>query len=329
MLIHIETGGASPAGFAWLLESKVLVLGLRSKIAGLAAVAGTAGLVLTACGGKTDPPPKGDSQSGMTLERRQLIIAENELTSICMRKHGFKHVTAIPPVREAPDPAAVEGDNIASRKANGYGLSSRGQGNGLDGVGVNGRYLDSLSKAEQARWQRTYIGDDTKKINVTMPDGSTVSTGSDGCVTEARRTLYGDISKYLRVYMVAVNYTGEAYRLTIGDPAYTAAVGRWKQCMTGRGYHFDSPKAAYEATDEEYEKAEDKAKARRQEIAVAMADAECNRQVGLSKLQHEIQQKNEEAMAKKYQADILAYRELEKTALAHAKKLVNPKLLGS
>lgn len=288
----------------------------------------TAGL--TACG---DESRNGGSAGeddgkgpGVTPERRQLVVAENELISRCMRRHGFEHVTVIPPSEDVFG-GPVEHDNVAARKRNGYGMSRRDRGKEADGIGVNGRYMKSLPKSEQRRWELTYFGDPNTAVQVRLADGSEVRFNRDGCITEARRKLYGDVASYLKLFMIAVNYSGKAVGMTERDPDYVATVARWRSCMAGRGYHFESPNAAQESVQKLYAE-KDRETARKQEIAIATADAECDREVGLSELRRDLLKKNTKLAGKKYEAEILGYQELEQKALERAKKLVGPETLG-
>ncbi|TDC62559.1 hypothetical protein E1200_25325 [Actinomadura sp. GC306] len=305
---------------------------MRTRSAAIAASMsiGLAMAVLTACGGEEREGESGGGDTGqgpgVTPERRQLVIAENELISRCMRRQGFKHVTEIPPAENVFG-TPVEHDDVDARKQNGYGLSDRNPGKEADGIGVNGRYMQTLSKSEQRRWELAYFGGGNSEMQVRLADGSVVTFNRNGCITEARRSLYGDVASYLKVYMIAINYSGKAVGMTERDPGYLEAIAQWRNCMAGRGYHFESPKAAQEAAQDLYTD-KDRETARRQEIAIATADAECDRKVNLSKLRRDLLEKNTKLAGKKYEAEILGYQELEQKALKRAKELVGPETLG-
>mgnify|MGYP006915918237 CR=1 FL=1 len=153
-------------------------------------------------------------RESMTPERRQLLIAENELVATCMHKQGFKFIAYHPPESEVIP--VGRGDDVESRRKNGYSAPRPGQ-DGAQGD-PNAPYVQSLSTGERDRFDKALFGHDEKKIDIRLPDGSVINSNSDGCVSDARRALYGDLKNYLTVYTVTVNVRGEAGRLTVNDP---------------------------------------------------------------------------------------------------------------
>jgi len=221
-------------------------------------------------------------------ESEFLFRAEQRLIAVCMRDRGFDQWTEAPPVAAIPkepwDARAYDRwawDDPVRAAETGYGIPRS--------VEFDRRLLDQGTTEEFAafeRWLNTRSPEEQQQIlealegtarvvEIRGVDGSTWSMSEAGCRGQAVEELYGSVEEYLQL---------EAYRARVGDggrsevdedPDYLAVERRWAACMAERGFEVSDPGEAYSLAFSTYER--DPAS----EFAVAVADAECNREVGL------------------------------------------------
>ncbi|WP_327048913.1 hypothetical protein OG320_14105 [Microbispora sp. NBC_01189] len=232
-----------------------------------------AGLALLACGacasqasGVTDPGPRlgvaaldlVTASGGFPARARVLTLAEERLVQECMARRGHTYWPITPePVTGSDEQRTVD---LPGRRAHGYGLAVKQPG--PPRVGPD---------EDKPPFQRAMFGDRKREGQLRLPNGSTLSFPTSGCVPEARATLYGDQLLWARVDAVP-----QVVRTTLRaeGPELTKARAQWAACMATAGYRYTDSRAAVADLAAAYQR-ENTPALRAREIAVATADGEC------------------------------------------------------
>lgn len=260
--------------------------------------------------------------SKMTMKERTLKIAEQEYASSCMKKKGFKFIPYYPPKKVAKDDS-IRGDNIEFRHRKGYQISEK-SGESVGGATKpNADYINSLSPQQKRAYTVALSGHPKSEVTVKLPTGDKIGTNTTGCFAQAEKYLYGDLKKWMRVEMIEANVKAFALRRVRKDPEFVQARKDWSRCMRRKGYHYDTPSDAVKAVSKMYEKGSaDSATLRKREKVIAVADARCNRKVGLADTKRKLLKKYEKKVSEEQQGALLTYREMREQALDRAEKII-------
>ncbi|WP_242902369.1 hypothetical protein [Actinomadura terrae] len=229
----------------------------------------TAGCSATAPDGHTAEPRTRLSQAESDL----LYVAEQRLIQECMKGRGFEYFVVPPPARSRPQAEQPYGSNDVAR-AGTDGYSQRGTASEVPRDRSNGRYIAGLSKDRRELYRRALDGTDPSAITVEVPELGTIFTSADGCQSKARQRLYGDQRKWIRAKVIITNLPASTFSDLQKDPAYSAALGAWRSCMSGRGFHYSSPADAARAMTAA--RGSTTQSVRPAERRTAVADAQCN-----------------------------------------------------
>lgn len=254
-------------------------------------------------------------------EYRQLSMATEKLIQKCMAAAGFRYT--MKPVSERPASSTWRrGDDVARARTEGYGAITvlREQGSNAN-LGQAAKPppdpdTDSLSESERRRFIRTLNG--TRREEIKTFGGGVLTFGMDGCQAKAFAQLYGDVRQYVSVSVLADNLEGLAQAGGDQSPEHRAAVRNWSSCVAAKGYRFADQAAAREAAFKLYRGETLPERPLRREIEQAVADAECDRAAGLSRLENSLYEKNLKESIKKYEAELLAYHDMQRRALKRA-----------
>ncbi|MEU8763087.1 hypothetical protein [Streptomyces sp. NPDC048659] len=328
-----------------------------------ATLAAAALALLTGCGSDPGPAPDGGPQDGPDSTRgaasapdaasaakataafgsakelaRQVGAMELQLTRRCMVAKGFTvHPPDPAPVPDGGGPAAPEGRVSPTAEE----AARHGYGAGPDGTGDGAAPQDStrdrpgpwadLPDAEKLRYTLAKNGDPDRLVSYETGEGK-FSSPSGGCIGETRKTLYGDMPKYLRLMWLADNgMRHEAGREAEGSDAFLKAVGAWSSCMEKAGYGgMKSPTEAIKKAKEYYGgkgggKNPDTAaveSGRKQEIAQAKADANCADTTRYDTLWRAAYQKSLTALYVKNEPDLVTYQQILTEAQKKAQKML-------
>lgn len=206
------------------------------------------------------------TRSGTYQENhRTLGFAEEILVAECMGRLGFSY-----PVPTEPAILSEAEQTLADRRRNGYGLS---------GTTTQTRPVEpEIGEAAYA----ALFGGDRGRLAIVLPDGGQTSFPGDGCLFEGRSELYGrDILLWARVTHLPEQLGNRLVAGASGEPEYLAAMGEWAQCMRGRGYAYALPSEAVADLTGRYA-ADASEGLHREEIAIAVADAQCAQAVGVA-----------------------------------------------
>ncbi|MET0956091.1 MAG: hypothetical protein ABWY68_09070 [Cryobacterium sp.] len=193
---------------------------------------------------------------------------------------GFNFTVAAPQTRERdrvdPFDEMYGRTDVAEARRYGFGISPVLRPNEGSVEDPNLPYLRTLPEPESVRFDRALFGDRTKAVRVEVGDGD-VSVGTEGCLAEARSTLYGGIAEWAPLDVWATDLDSRAYAEVVGSDEYRAVLSRWRECMRGLGHRDADPAAVRSRIAEQV----DEAGAVAAERDAAVADADCNGRSGL------------------------------------------------
>ncbi|WP_306215882.1 hypothetical protein [Actinoplanes sp. RD1] len=259
-------------------------------------------LLLAACGSE----PAGN-------DGRVLHDAEQVLVQRCMQRAGFDYWPE--PAQQAQErsfPYVLDDVDWARR----HGYSSFRQPVGGESS-ANQRYHASLPTGRRAAAIVALNGREPTGLRARLPNGLLVEHSDEGCVSEARSGLYGDLATWYRVTKVAESLPGVRAGLVTADARFTAAVRRWAACMHRGGHPYDSPAALHAA----FADAEQRLP-RPDETELAVAEARCAGTSGLSAVSRELDSRYQDVLSEQTRSDLEARRRLQSRALPRAREIV-------
>jgi hypothetical protein len=209
------------------------------------------------------------TRAGTFPDRYALLDhAEQEATSRCMAARSFRYAVAATPGNvPSEQDAAID---LNDRRQHGYRLADT---------------LDATPRAASPilppGYHQALLGTDADLRQITLPGGGRVVASSAGCEAQSRERLYGSLASWAEV-----NYLPQRLSLKLAakartDPTFTAALKRWQDCMSARGYRYTSPDDAVQQLTAGYRTSGVTPAARQHEIAVAVADAGCEQRLHL------------------------------------------------
>ncbi|WP_156724521.1 hypothetical protein [Streptomyces apocyni] len=289
-------------------------------------------LLVTACAAADRPSEDEDTggrlRTGLSdAERALLSEAEQRLITNCMRDKGFQYgLDPDAPRTEAPE-RRFGLDDVAWARRHGYGLADAARSGDRGGKAAaenspQTRYLASLPSRRKAEFDRALNGTDRAAIVVPAPGRGQIFTSADGCQADARGRLYGDLRKWTEAKATVVNLAYVTFDDVVAEPRYTRALTDWRACMKTRGLAYPSSSEAISAVAKENRSrtAED---ARKHEVTVAVADAECNREAGLARTGARLQREHvRDAARHEFARQTRYYTQAVTTALTRARSLV-------
>ncbi|MEV0787628.1 hypothetical protein AB0I52_32705 [Streptomyces sp. NPDC050423] len=173
----------------------------------------------------------------------------------------------------------------------------------------NQAYLASLSQSRRQDYPVALFGHDDTRLTIDLTDGESITTNRDGCTSQARRLLYGpDLVTWLGNQFIASNLNVEVHRRVTSDPAYLTAVNEWRTCMKGRHQAFTTPEAARQAAARTRGADEAGSTPAAAEIAIAVADAECQRGSRLVNVAERLDRRYRTGVSAERSTEISAYR---------------------
>jgi hypothetical protein len=199
--------------------------------------------------------------------------AEDLLVSRCMAAAGQRYPATPPPAdRRTDDERELD---LAGRVRDGYGLGGVAT---TDGPALD-RYVRSLPAARRSAYMLALFGPEDRRRAIELPVSGEVSFPSSGCLHDAQRRIYGDIVSWARITYLPEDLNNVLTERVTAGPGYAAVLREWSACMSRRGHRYPTPAAARADLAERYRTSSAGPGLRKFEIAVAVADGECARQV--------------------------------------------------
>lgn len=280
---------------------KLALLGSAAAVLIAAAAAGALHL-------QGSPPVVTYTRPATVGEEALLRRAEERLIGRCMAEHGFAY-------RERPEPAAPERefpyvvDDLAWAQKYGYGLVEAEQGSADEAYA-------RLSTADQRSYQDKLVGTG-RQITVDLPAGGRLSVSDQGCIANARKTLYGDLPGWFGAAKTVGSLDRVVRRDVRADPQYEAAVKDWAACVRRTVPGITDPGGLRAELDRRTAKLP-AASAHRVEVQFAVLEARCANSSSLARTIRAIEPVHRAAVAAKYTDDQRRLYAYEVAALPRA-----------
>jgi hypothetical protein len=292
------------------------VNGGRAALAG-AALAGV--LLAVGCGRDTGHQPAAAAAPLTAAEAGVLDRAEERLIAGCMRQHGFRYWESPHPGAGEQPPEYVLTD-VAAAGAHGYRNASVPTNAEL-AADPNLRYVHGLPADQERRYSTTLNGSlaRDRQINVRVAGGTVIGRGTDGCVADAERSLYGDLAAWSAASVQVDDLTSRIPPRVLTDRRYLRAQSAWAGCMRAAGQPYRSPGdirqklGALAATPAAEHAAETR---------VAVAEAGCAQRTNLGRVAAAVDRELRDALAPADRAAVQAYRQLQRAALPRAQAVL-------
>jgi|GEM_PF-1301584 len=245
--------------------------------------------LLRAAAERTWPSPE-------TMETLRLL--EDRLVQRCMKDRGFEYPLEPDAVdierrlaelahRRNFTPWGWDDPDLARRI--GYGIEATRdaterlieEANQAQANSPQARVYASLSPQDRIRYDEALTGSGPPVVYADV-DGAAFSTRPDGCLAQAQSTLYGSLTGFAHAIWIRNELSATVEHRITQQPDYRTALEGWRRCMERHGYDVDDPLDAYGyaySQTRELPTADERA---RVENAVAVADAECNREADLA-----------------------------------------------
>lgn len=202
-----------------------------------------------------------------------IFRAQEQDIGRCMRILGFSY----PATNAGPEPSihTVTEDTAGHGAPATYGVLPQGSGAARGPAGSSKpSYADAL------------IG--TKFVKSTLPGGTVATYATNGCVSGARRHLFGSVLAFVWDSYIPqdVGLKFDAYLAT--DRPYMSALSGWQRCMSSAGWEFTSPQSAIASIQNLASgKGITQQKLETRQTSVADADVACDRASHLRLRRHE------------------------------------------
>lgn len=215
-------------------------------IAALALAVGVAGC-LTASSNITDagvvsrPRPLDGATSFTAAEMGILHRATELLVANCMAARDL-HYRVVPDVDHMRSAAAnpYELLDIDLAAKDGYGMTAEllNQAHRTPVGDLNDQWLEQMPEDQRGRWREALVGSAGARKQLTLPDGTTFTYPTDGCIAQARSQIYGPDWDYL--YSTFQGYANLIILRTRQDQRYQRTIGTWSACMRAAGYQYQT-----------------------------------------------------------------------------------------
>jgi hypothetical protein len=248
----------------------------------------------------------------MLHDATQLLVRD------CMRRRGFLFYIVRPTHVRGDRFFPYVIDNVRWARHHGYGADIERQVALQRHSDRNARYFASLPPRRRTAALAALNGPRPQGLEVTLPGGQAVASKSDrSCTSDAERALYGDLEAWFRASTLTANLSVLWRSLVVADPAFTAGVTAWSNCMRRRGYAYTDPnQTRAEMTSHTRI---DLARA----VDIAVAEATCATTTGLGAIAHRLDRRYGKAVRHQYRSVLLQARRLQLAALPRARSIVD------
>jgi hypothetical protein len=266
-------------------------------------------------------------------EERLLHNANESAIAACMRGRGFEYL-ATPFASEEPHPDAggIVGRNpgdVDGARAHGYGIAEGIAAGETPVPDANKEPLDKMEPSTKRAWLEALEGLPLEPTGpatrpgigtVQIPGGPMYQWDRGSCLAQARRGLYGDDLKHAEMIMMLNEMRTEAAESAWVDPSFRAAVERWRDCMSKRGFTHSEPQAAANELADAFQEGRLTLEAlRTREIEVATADAICYTQNELEASYKAARARSEAKIEERHRGALEAVVALQGEALERAR----------
>lgn len=250
-------------------------------------------------------------------ELDRLFDAEQLLTRDCARKAGFSYWPLVRrPVPELRDfPYGV--DDVDWAKRYGYGLGLETKFREISANHPNQKYLDSLPAERRQLFAAVLNGPAPVGLEARDADGRRVTHSDKGCVSEAQRSLYGDLPGWYRATRATSGLPRIRADRILSDRSFAPLVSAWSGCMKKAGFDFKAPVESARVMSRRT------GVPAAEETRTAVAEAECLRTSGLGAAAKAADERISAEQQQQFGPQLDAERRLQRAALATAAEVVS------
>lgn len=269
----------------------------------------------------------GNGARELTVAERVLVRrAEELLVKKCMEGKGFRYWVARVPTVEERKGQSYALDDVAWAKRYGYGGELERKAEKARLNDPNLAYLDELSTAERAVYDRALDGDDNgRTLSAELPTGGTVRTPADSCRVVAGEYLYGDYETWYRVQKTTDNLTPLYVPDLLREERFVTALKAWSACMRTAGHPYADP-SAVRAELEELVDGKSDAEAHAIEVELAVAESTCAKRTALAATARTLEREyRTKRLPRRYSEAIATRRTMETGAVARAEDITGSK----
>ncbi|WP_424533118.1 hypothetical protein ACOZ38_22265 [Sphaerisporangium viridialbum] len=246
-----------------------------------------------------------------------------ELIYRCMTGKGLPYVKRKAPAHDVNPTLGSDTYGTPLSEASRVGYRSKERLQTSEDTDTSG--FGELSATDQQRWGEAFFGkEDAPVVSVTLPQGGTTDTSSDGCLSQARSLLYGSLADWLKWGAFAGFFAIEARQHASSDPRIADLNRRWSDCMDKSGYKgIKDPESARElaASGHALHRLSSE-EAHSKEIELATSDAKCDSTLGYSKSRRKIEDEYYTAALVKHKSNIASLRKMNDRALTEAHRIL-------
>lgn len=282
----------------------------------------TAGLLMATTAGcaaeaATPVPSGGGSRRPSGNPEQTLHLAEQLLIKSCMEKRGYQYWIEPWRAADAAHRFPYVLDDAAWAKAHGYGSDVLRKREAQALRDPNQKYFRSTPADRRPALLSAINGPRPQGLSARLPTGLLVTHSDQGCVADAERELYKDLSAWFRVTRVRDSLGGMRVALVLGDKRYRAATKPWSTCMRGRGYAYRSPAEARAAVTQP-----GRTWPHSEEVRLASAEAACAESSGLSSVAKNLDAKYRTELRRRHPKETADLTRLKREALPRARAIV-------
>ncbi|MFD8528612.1 hypothetical protein ACFV0L_14475 [Streptosporangium canum] len=250
--------------------------------------------------------------------------AQEELVRRCMEGKGFTYVKNPAPQSDVVPAVGQDnyGQSLQEASTTGY-RSAEIVGDSPADIDRSG--VQKLPQDQQQKWGDALLGPDSgPEVTVNIPMFGEVGTPTDGCLTEARRTLYGSIEQWLKLDFLSGNMLLQAQKSARADSEVSELNSAWSTCMAEKGHKgLGSPDSARAETRRIHATLGiGSSEARDREIGIATADAECDTKIAYGPKRRAIEDDYYRRTLVKYKTEIAALRSMNAKASIRADEIL-------
>ncbi|MBW3086905.1 hypothetical protein KEM60_03134 [Austwickia sp. TVS 96-490-7B] len=274
-------------------------------------VAALTGCSVDSSAGPVSPADAAKASSAwVEIQQRKEEVSNLEtlIAKKCMKDAHYKVFPS--PIKAIPDvvPEGTLSLTEGEAKKNGYRLSEVTGNPEKDDDDGNLEWENSTQEYKK-KYSVAYFGDDASSVSYSSPQGET-SISTTGCLAEARKTLYGDLERMLRLGWIESNELKPLVGKKVSaDPDLADVHKKWSSCMKEKNFQYGEPAQARKAVVSLYEKGE-REKAKSQEMETALADAQCQQVSGYVATYQAVEKKATGEVYGKKVEDIVAWRDM-------------------
>jgi hypothetical protein len=263
-----------------------------------------------------------DTIDGLYAGESTLDAAGETLIQRCMARQGFTYYKLPTGLRDANPMLSppIYGHSVEEATRFGYRI----QQGITDGTKKQPDPTAGLSAAQKKKWGVAFFGpDDGPQVKVKTAGGGSMGQPTLGCLAESRTELFGSVQRETDRTAAATAITQTPQERAAADPAMTDLNKGWSACMKDKGHPgLASPEKAQGQAGDLYTTLS-KPDAFRQEVVLAVADAECEASTGYALKRRTLEDRYFTASLRVFEPQLTALHEIVQAALVRARAVLN------